>query len=172
MAYDDDAKRFLEAKKALMRIALSSAPLSLDDIFGSKEKRKSWPREIMKRALRAGVVEMLPKAHLKAAPFYRALPGLDEIVVDEERLSNVIWPEHSLDAEEVEAVEGLEDVEHIEGNQGESEIPEPNLPEPDAAQMLEGLVKLGAAILDNVVHIRQRVEELEKRLIKIEETWR
>lgn len=43
--------------------------------------------------------------------------------------------------------------------------------EPSDSEMLAGIVRMVAAILENVVHTRKKVDEISERLDKIEESW-
>jgi len=206
MAQDTDIKHFTEARQALAKISRSGeTPLSLDGIFGER-RNKWWSRQIIKRALRAGIIEIMPKEHLRALSFYRGLPGLQETMESDALLSEMLWPTAHFDPTR-ELVDGegapsseraddlseaYEDDEDGEGDdddvadEGEpDDVPVPNTPrvvsgepEPTEAEMLAGLVRMAAAILENVVYTRKKIDvmseqlaKLDERFEKFEETW-
>lgn len=180
-----------------MRIAQSDGPISSDAVFG-EEKHISWSRKIIERALRAEVIERLPKVNPRERAFYRATPKLMDVVLDDERLSNMIWPEPGLDpapmvedahshrkiserktkeSERPTLEEATREYFRIVNGEGEAHTTEASAQEkdddsPDKTQMLNGLVRMTAAILENVVCTRKKIEAIETRLLEIEEVWK
>jgi DNA-binding PadR family transcriptional regulator len=158
------AQQFAEATKALEYLrAAGDRGATGRELFGPNF-RWSWRTRLLRRLEDQGLVTVTLSPEIsafgKAAKVYTATPGLEQIILANE-VGTLLWP-GSAGATEI----------FVPPDQAAEAEEAPSVEEAgDDATALDALVKMTAAILENVVHIREKQDALARELEALRKAW-
>jgi DNA-binding PadR family transcriptional regulator len=161
------AQQFAEATKALEELrAAGDRGATGRELFGDRfPKGWSWRNKLLRRLEEQGLVTVTLSPDIsafgKAAKIYAATPALEQVILANE-VGTLLWP----------ASAGAPEIFLPPDPPGEDGAPlERDEPIGDEESALEALVKMTAAILENVAYIREKQDALARELEAIRKAW-
>lgn len=183
----DDAQRLETAHRFFQKlISEPDLPHTKRDLFG-EWFREWWTRPFIDRCLALGLVtreRSLNTTGRGGAPyFYKAVPGADLRIYIEDAalLSALIWPQPSLPYEEVDNEPPSENTESVERAPSFADavdaiklIENTALAEDNVTleETIRATLKISYAVLQNVTHMREKLDSMETALAQLQEAWK
>lgn len=174
-----DAQHFREARAALKALVASGAQGATGKaLLGESWKGARWGYMLLRRLELAGIVhcERVRTGGMgHPVKLFFPTDELAEIVDNDEELGAVLWPKSHdepevIEDEDAEVVARAEALGRFEG----TAAPDFDAPLPDDAPVvepLEALVQMSATVLQNVVYMREKLDELRQQVADLRKAW-
>lgn len=180
MGRNKDARTFAIGQDALRTLIKAGETGATGiELFGTSYRGK-WGWVLMRRLSDMGLVlrsEPSSGTTGRNPVVFKAMPALLAEVEDDTRMASLLWPKRADpapwgDAGEATPADVAEPVVRDVATSGYEAAAEVGGVYGTDRELLETLLKLCAATLENVAHMRVRVDELAKEVAGINEAWK